>query len=96
MHFTSLEEVRAGAVPSPLMDVAFSWPPVVVCGWQGRSYAPMATSYCCGRSMKIGQQKKAKAEARHSAAMVKNSFGEGIPALLKVVVVVAGRGTTTH
>lgn len=31
------------------------------------------TRYCCGRSMKIGQQKKAKAEAKHNAAIVKNS-----------------------
>jgi len=37
--------------------------------------------------MKIGQQKRAKAEARHNAAMAKNSLGLGISAAVVVVVI---------
>lgn len=46
-----------------------------------------ATRYCCGRSMKIGQQKKAKAEAKHNAAIVKNSLEVGIFVCLREALV---------
>lgn len=49
----------------------------------------MATCHCCGRSMKMGQQKKAKTDARHNAAIVKNSLGVGMSAGLTMMVMVA-------